>query len=293
MLFKSKSLINATIFLVLLTAPSIAWSKNHISLFQKGLTEYENGNIDNAIRLFDKIIELNPSLSDAYTKRGDARLSFHQFKEAIQDYTQAIKLDSSSIYSYTERALLYEILGDKKKAYKDYQSAAKIPVSSSKEYAEKGYLLLKENKYDSALEFLNRSISLDPKNIDAYLWRALAYERIKKFHKAIIDYDLAININPKYTYIYIRKWNIYKKILRSQDQAESNFNKAEKINYAYTNIQAGSYLSGVNNIESLKYLDKVINSENGYIKHTMKGVTYNLILNIMSKQFIIAKNILN
>jgi tetratricopeptide (TPR) repeat protein len=261
MRFSANLLISTIVFLVFSAAPSIVRSENYTSPLQKGVSEYEIGNIDNAIKSFDEAIKLNPNLPETYIKRGDAKFNLYQFKEAIKDYTYTIKLDNSSIYAYTKRAAAYEILEEKAKAQQDYQTASKIPVVSSKEYAEKGYLLLQKHQYNDALKFLNKSIDIDPKNIKSFLWRAFTYEHTKSFQKAIDDYDLAIKNNPKYTYIHIKKWNIYKNSLHMQDQAESALNQAEKINYVYANILAGSNLHGVDDKESLKYLDKAINAE--------------------------------
>lgn len=50
------------------------------------------GQIESAIKDFDKAIELDPSLAEAYYDRGLAYSELNQYEKAIKDYDKAIEL---------------------------------------------------------------------------------------------------------------------------------------------------------------------------------------------------------
>lgn len=62
------------------------------------------GNYSAAVRVFDKVIELNPNYSDLYFHRGTAYLYDMKFDEAIKDYDKAIELEPLYKESISNRA---------------------------------------------------------------------------------------------------------------------------------------------------------------------------------------------
>ena len=78
-------------------------------------------------------------------------------------------------------------------------------MSTAKEWKEKGNALVKEKKYQEALDCYSKSIEIDPSDPILYSNRSAMYNNLGKYDEAIKDADKAIELNPAYGKAYIRK----------------------------------------------------------------------------------------
>lgn len=76
---------------------------------------------NNAIELYTKAIEANPTVAVYYGNRSFAYLKTECFGYALSDASKAIELDKSYIKGFYRRATAYMSLGKFKDALKDYQ----------------------------------------------------------------------------------------------------------------------------------------------------------------------------
>ena len=75
-------------------------------------------------------------------------------------------------------------------------------TETSKELVEKGREQLDKGNSDKALEYANKAIAGDSKNIDAYLLRGFCFISKKDFIKAIEDFTKSIEIGPNNPELY-------------------------------------------------------------------------------------------
>ena len=78
-------------------------------------------------------------------------------------------------------------------------------MTTAKEWKEKGNSLVKEQKYQEALDCYTKSIELDPSDPILYSNRAAMYNNLGKYEEAIKDADKAIELKPNYGKAYLRK----------------------------------------------------------------------------------------
>lgn len=93
------------------------------------------GDYSTAIKMFDKLIELNPKYSDLYFHRGTAYLYDMKFDEAIRDYDKAIVLEPLYKESISNRAFARL----RKHEFKDSRTLGKysdVTVLTSKDNVE-------------------------------------------------------------------------------------------------------------------------------------------------------------
>ena len=76
--------------------------------------------LDKAIEDFNKAIELNPELADAYTNRGLTYKNKVEFDKAVEDCNKAIGLDPRFAEAYNNLGLGYKEKGDFDKSIDDY-----------------------------------------------------------------------------------------------------------------------------------------------------------------------------
>ncbi|MEI0668873.1 tetratricopeptide repeat protein [Brachyspira pulli] len=68
----------------------------YLLIIHRGNAKYNLGEYKEAIKDYDKSIELNPSDSDVYNNRGFAKEKLGQYQEALQDFKKALELDPNN-----------------------------------------------------------------------------------------------------------------------------------------------------------------------------------------------------
>lgn len=96
--------------------------------------------LNEALKDFNKSIEINPKYIDTYVNRGDLLVRQSKFDKALNDYNMAINIDSTCFDAYLQRALLYKQNGDPNKALADFDKAIQLYPESPFPYVNRGYL---------------------------------------------------------------------------------------------------------------------------------------------------------
>lgn len=90
----------------------------------------------------------------------------------------------------------------------------------------------KQGNLELAMADYTKAIAVDPANADGYLFRGIAYEDQENWPMAIADYQKAIELNPKKTDVYFYLAQIYD-TLGEDDQAFANYTKVIEIDPQY------------------------------------------------------------
>ena len=94
--------------------------------YNQGLAKAGQGDYQGAIKDFDRALQLNPHLAEAYYQRGLAYFDLGQVYQAVSDYTQALKLNPNQIGSYYGRALVRVSLKNFPGAIEDVKEVIRI-----------------------------------------------------------------------------------------------------------------------------------------------------------------------
>jgi tetratricopeptide (TPR) repeat protein len=97
-----------------------------VMYLDKGNRHLAQGQFDEAIAAYTKVIELDPGYALAYSNRGEAYYSIGEYDKAIADYTKAIELDPEFWLAYYRRGLAYESKGEYEKAASDYEKVIEM-----------------------------------------------------------------------------------------------------------------------------------------------------------------------
>jgi tetratricopeptide (TPR) repeat protein len=91
-----------------------------------GNTYFGIGDYQEAIKDFDRAIELDPKLAGAYWGRGKTYHELGDYQEAIKDFDRAIELDPKLAGAYWSRGKAYQKLGNQQQANEDFKTAGKL-----------------------------------------------------------------------------------------------------------------------------------------------------------------------
>ena len=92
------------------------------------------GDYQQAIKDFDRAIELDPQLAEAYWGRGRTYHGLGDYQQAIKDFDRAIELDPKLAEAYWDRGKTYNDLGKHQQAIDDWKRAAQLGNEGAKDF---------------------------------------------------------------------------------------------------------------------------------------------------------------
>lgn len=138
--------------------------------YLKGFVEQRNGNLENAIKSYDKATDLDKEYPTAYISRGSAYLDLKKYDKAIDNYTKAIQLSPKNEEPYAYRGRAYYEIDSIKTSKNDFDMAIKLNKNFG--YAYTNRALLKYTKLNDKVggcEDLYKAAELGDKDAKYHL----------------------------------------------------------------------------------------------------------------------------
>ena len=86
------------------------------------------------------------------------------------------------------------------------------PTQDGQYYYDKGWEFYAHKQHDQAIAYLSVALELSKAEhwiSDAYSYRGLSYIGLRQHQRAIQDYDMAIQVNPRSSKAYYNRGNAY------------------------------------------------------------------------------------
>ncbi|MCE2396545.1 tetratricopeptide repeat protein [Candidatus Poribacteria bacterium] len=178
--------------------------------FQQGNVFMMIGQINMAIEVYSRAIELNPNNPNAYNNRGVAYSAKGDFERTIEDYTKAIELNPNYAVAYSNRGGVYYLKEEYESAIVDFTKATELNPDYAVAHNNRGVAYYLKEEYESAIADFSKAIELNPNYAIAYNNRGRAYEPDSSSSKhavirAIKDYNPAIGLNPELAPAYYNR----------------------------------------------------------------------------------------
>jgi len=152
-----------------------------------------------AIPLFQRKIALDPKSSEAYYYWGLSLREVGKFQDADQALQQAVQLDPNKADRHFWYAVNLVKLDRNPDARKEFQAAAALDSSTSLGAIARqrlGYYLLLEKNWAGAIDQLEPSVRIDPKQPQSWTWLGQGYQNSGQKQKAIEAYHKALELDP-------------------------------------------------------------------------------------------------
>ncbi len=153
---RDKFLIWPSIFLlstICLISPTIAYSPHsneEANLMQRAYESLNEGEIEDALQLYDEILKTNPTHIYALNYKGLALASMGNYEEAIQWYDKVLNIDPSNISALNNKGVAFYNLGHYEEAIQWYDKVLKLDPNDS------------DAKYNKNIALLNMNRSTEP-----------------------------------------------------------------------------------------------------------------------------------
>jgi len=130
---------------------------------EKGVALVMEGKYNEAIKAFDKAIELNPRDAVAYNNRGAAYGQIGNFKQQIEDSNKAIEINPEDAVAYNNRGVAYGELGNYEQEIEDCSKAIELNPNLAVSYYHRGIAYYKLGNRKQAAKDKNKAYALNPK----------------------------------------------------------------------------------------------------------------------------------
>jgi tetratricopeptide (TPR) repeat protein len=112
------------------------------SLFDRGVKQYEQGNLSGALMTWSEVIALNPKNANAYYSRAVVKNELHTWKSALRDYDAALEIAPTFGSALLNRGSVRDDNGDYVGAIEDYDKVIGISdddeVTKTRAYFNRG-----------------------------------------------------------------------------------------------------------------------------------------------------------
>ena len=93
----------------------------------RGILKSRNDDPNGALDDYNRGLDLDPNLGEAYVDRGAVMILFQRYDDALKDINKGIGMGAKKPeIAYYDRAIVDEALGDVRGAYEDYKKAVEI-----------------------------------------------------------------------------------------------------------------------------------------------------------------------
>lgn len=185
----------------------------------KSITLYNLGRFEDSLKVYEEIIRLEPDNSGAYNNKGEILVELKRFEEALESFNKAVKLSpDNDIFLNNKKNVLYDLrrVDD---GLRVYDEIIRLHPNDPEVLMGKAYDLTQHDKYEEAMATFDKAIDLTPISEKARMLnlKASALIVLKRFEEAIKGYEEIIKFDPDNKYRSREAISTIKHLLSMQD----------------------------------------------------------------------------
>jgi tetratricopeptide (TPR) repeat protein len=167
-----------------------------VGYYDLGHALFQKGQVEEAMALYEKAVEINPRFAKAHNNLGLALFQQGEIDEAMVHYRKALEInpDFAEARNNFGLALLQEKQPDE--AMTQFQQSLEINPGNAEAHINLGIALAQEGRSDEAILHFQKAVEISPKNARAYNNLGIALFQKGQVDEAILNYEKALKINP-------------------------------------------------------------------------------------------------
>ncbi len=179
-------------------------SRNEKIYFLRGEAYFGLKQWEKALNDFDSALKINPNNPDIYIMKSRAQLEKKAYQEALNSLEKARSClqtqdspQQKMAYIAYRQGIIYHEIHQYEQALKAYSTAIELGTDRlSSAYANRGNIYQILSRDQEAMADLNRSIEINPYNLQTYYRRGNLYLKFKQPQNAVMDFSRIIVIEP-------------------------------------------------------------------------------------------------
>jgi predicted O-linked N-acetylglucosamine transferase (SPINDLY family) len=195
------------------------------ALYLLAVSEFQSGHHEEAVRLLDRALTVEPRSAAAHSTRGAALNELRRFDEALASCDRALASapDDADALNIRGNALIG--LSRFEDAAASYQRAIALKPSFVGAINNCGNALRQLGRLDEALAAFDRAIAIDSRYADAFGNRGNVLKDLGRYDGALADYERAVAIRPQYAEAHSNRGIILLELNRPEE-ALTSFDRA-------------------------------------------------------------------
>jgi len=184
----------------------------------EGEAHYKARQYEEALKIYDLVIRLNPKFAEAYYRKGNVLKDLGHSWEAIAAYERAIYFDPDFALAYIGKGnVRYDAFKNYAEALEDYQQATRAAPDFALGYYCIGNVLNSLERYEEAISAYESAIRRDSHFLDSYYRKGEVLAHLKRHEEALTIYENAIQVDPKLADAYYHKGELLERLKRYRE----------------------------------------------------------------------------
>ncbi len=169
--------------------------------YNLGLYYLNQSDVENAIKYFVKSLSLDTRFYLSWNALGLAHSMRGRLDEAVKAYQKCLEVNPQFTEAHNNLGTVYQEMKQLDKAETEFRAALADLTYQNRElpYFNLARLYVLQNRYDEALENVQKAIQIKPRLAMAYNLQGQIYEKLNNLDEAVPSYEAAVKIVPEDT----------------------------------------------------------------------------------------------
>ncbi len=163
-----------------------------------GITKYQLGSYNKALDLLNRATQIAPNYAEVHNSQGIVLLEQRKYENACQSFERAIHLKSDYSNAYTNLGSSLKGLGKLSEACIAYNTAITLEPSNREATYKLASTLLANNDPNAALEAANNCLEIDSYCQNANAYKAIAFSQLQRHSEWNLLYNFDEMIHKSY-----------------------------------------------------------------------------------------------
>ena len=183
------------------------------------------GRYDQAVAVYDKMIEANGQDAAAWQLRGWFLNSIGRYDNALHSCDTSIEIDPAVCRTWCYKAAILLNLSRPNEAVHACETAISLDGADAFAWLTRGTALVDLDLFEEALTAFSRAVELDPKNARARIHLCAALLELNRYDEAMREAQRAIDVSPGEPEAWVMM-GLTLSFLGHRDEALFSFNRA-------------------------------------------------------------------
>jgi tetratricopeptide (TPR) repeat protein len=159
-----------------------------------GAVALRRGDAEGALAHFTRAAQLQPRFAEAHSNRGVALLQLRRWNEALDAFRRALMINPRHLDALFNHAIVLGELERWPEALESYEQLLRLRADHALAWSNRGNALQKLERFKDAIASYDRAISLRADYVDAIYNRATALHKLNRWEEALAGYDAALRL---------------------------------------------------------------------------------------------------